>query len=85
MSAEIYSIKPLEWTPQRNGDWYAESVVGQYGAGAIGKTYTTILRCIRDGQDFDQTIASGLKDHLAAKAAAQADLKERIFSAIEFV
>jgi len=73
------SVKALKWGRRaRNGDTYAESVVGQYGVGEVHARHVAILRTI----DGDKVIArvAGFEQ---AKAAAQADYEARILSALE--
>lgn len=82
MPAEIYRIKPLEWVwnPSPYFTWHADSVFGEksYRAWEINGTACVI----RPGDKAGVIVGATIEE---AKAAAQADLKERIFSAIEFV
>lgn len=77
------AIKPLEWKSRgrKNGDTYANSVVGQYSVGDIWGEIKSLLRTIVDGQDADQVM--GVHGSFEeAKAAAQADYEARIRSAL---
>ena len=81
--APSVAVKALEWQSRgrKNGDTYANSVVGQYSVGDIWGEIKSLLRTIVDGQDDDQVLGvhGSFED---AKAAAQADYEARIRSAL---
>lgn len=77
------AVKALEWKSRgrKNGDTYADSVVGQYSVGDIWGEIKSLLRTIVDGQDDDQVL--GVHGSFEeAKAAAQSDYEARIRSAL---
>jgi hypothetical protein len=75
-----WRVKQLEWRPAGSGDWRAESAVGDYEACWRDNEYIVILDGLRA-----HVIATGVRGHDLAKAAAQSDYEARINSAIEQV
>ncbi len=87
--AEAVTVKPLVWE-ELGGDYFAHSLVGQYGIGIVQESYIATPRSIDDtGQWNDEVFARGIGragDGIGlpkAKAAAQADYEARILSAID--
>ena len=87
MVAEIYRIKPLEWVEARVSDrwerYSADSIVGRYEVlewsnGGYGGTMAPV-------GDDDPGVEFTAQTMDEAKAMAQEDFNQRIYSAIEFV
>jgi hypothetical protein len=76
------SGRPLEWNVSRNGDWRADTPVGEYAAGIVHGDYVLMLRRIVAGQVSDEKIGGGFREPAAAKAAAQAHHDALIRSAL---
>lgn len=74
-------VKPLEWKQSANGDWHANTEVGEYAVGKVAGYVILFLRRITRGLPDDVDL-NGWDSADEAKAAAQADFEKRIRSAL---
>lgn len=75
-------VKGLEWRVAKNGDMHANTEVGQYAIGKVAGYIIVVLRRITRGIEDDADLKS-YNSIDEAKAAAQADYRQRILSALE--